>query len=186
MTRSEEGHPVRVWPALGAIGARQGADRRDVVVIVDALRASATVIAALQVGARRVIPVRSVREASAYLVNPDYRVAGERGGARLAQFHYGNSPSEILAHEAEIAGRLLVLTTSNGTQCMSAALPGATSVLVGSVVNAAAVASAALALARYHGCGITLVAAGLEASLLTRTPLALRCWRGGWSEGVRC
>ena len=132
------------------------------MVIVDALRASATVVAALQVGARRVIPVLSVREANTYLADPDYRVAGERGGARLAQFHYGNSPSEILKNRADIAGRLLVLTTSNGTRCMNAALPRATGVLVGSVVNAAAVAGVALALARHQGCGITLVAAGLE------------------------
>ena len=162
MTTSEPGHLVHVWPALGVSGARQGANRGDVVVIVDALRASATVVAALQVGARRVIPVLSVWEANAYLADPDYRVAGERGGARLAQFHYGNSPSEMLKHRADITGRLLVLTTSNGTRCMNAALPRAAHVLVGSVVNAAAVAGVALTLARHQGCGITLVAAGLE------------------------
>jgi 2-phosphosulfolactate phosphatase len=162
MTTSEQKHMVHVWLALGVDGARQGADRRDVVVIVDALRASATVVVALHVGARRVIPVLSVQEANAYLHDPDYRVAGERGGARPSQFHFGNSPSEILKHRADIAGRLLILTTSNGTRCMNAALPRAAGVLVGSVGNAAAVAGAALAMARHRGRGITLVAAGLE------------------------
>lgn len=162
MITSDQGYTVRVWIALGVAGAKRGVDRGDVVVIVDALRASATVVAALQVGARQVIPVLSVQEANAYLTDPDYRVAGERGGARLTQFHYGNSPSEILEHRADIVGRRLVLTTSNGTRCMNAALPRAACVLVGSVVNAGAVAGAALAQARHHERGITLVAAGLE------------------------
>ena len=148
-------------------------------MIVDALRASTTVVAALEVGATRVIPVLTVQEANGYLGKPGYRVAGERGGARLDQFHYGNSPSEMCAHKEEIAGRVVVLTTSNGTRCMNAALPGAASLLAGSVVNASALASMALALAQRHRCGITLVAAGLEGKPAVEDAFAvgLLAWR---------
>jgi 2-phosphosulfolactate phosphatase len=132
-----------------------------VVVIVDALRASVTVATGLRVGAQRVLPVLTVEEAEAYLGDPGYRLAGERGGAKLPHFHFGNSPTEILAHGDEIEGRVLVVTTSNGTRCVNAALGGA-AILVGSTVNARACAEAALELAQAHGADVTLVAAGLH------------------------
>ena len=152
---------ARVWLEVGASGAGRGAERGDVVVIIDALRASVTVAAGLRVGAQRVLPVLTVEEADAYLDHPGYRLAGERGGAKVPHFHFGNSPTEILNHGTEIAGRVLVVTTSNGTRCVNAALGGA-AVLVGSTVNARAVAQAARELALAHGADVTLVAAGLH------------------------
>ena len=56
---------------------------------------------------------------------------------------------------------MLVLTTSNGTRCIDAAVHEAADVLAGSTVNARAVAGAAFALAEAQGTGISLVAAGL-------------------------
>jgi phosphosulfolactate phosphohydrolase-like enzyme len=153
---------VRVWPELGASGAARGAGRGDVVVIVDALRASVTIVAGLEAGAARVLPVLTVQEAESHLGDPRYRLAGERGGAKLPQFHFGNSPTEILAHRAEVEGRVLVVTTSNGTRCVNAALGGATAILVGSTVNASAVAGAAWKLAQERGADVTLLAAGLR------------------------
>ena len=153
--------PVRAWLELGPLGAASGGSRGDVVVIIDALRASVTVAAGLQAGARRVIPVLTVEEARAYLGDAGYRVAGERGGAKLPEFDFGNSPTEILAHRSEVSGRALVLTTSNGTRCVNAALDGAAAVLIGSAVNASAAAHAALSLAKAQDRDVTLVAAGL-------------------------
>jgi 2-phosphosulfolactate phosphatase len=159
---SEPQRPLRVWIELGAQGAGRGAERGDVVVIVDALRASVTISAALRAGARKVIPVLTVQEAERYLPDPGYRVAGERGGAKLSHLHYGNSPTEIWAHRDEVEGRTLVLTTSNGTRCVNAALGGAAAVLAGSTINAQVVARAVVAQAGRAGCGATLVAAGLN------------------------
>jgi phosphosulfolactate phosphohydrolase-like enzyme len=159
---------VRIWADLGEAGARRGAERGDVVVIIDALRASTTIIVALEAGARQVIPVLTVKEANAYLADPTCRVAGERGGARLPQFHYGNSPTEIWARRRQVARRALVLTTSNGTRCVHAALEGSTAMLggplallAGAPINARAVARAAAALAQEGRCDVTLVAVGL-------------------------
>lgn len=150
-----------VWPELGQDGARRGAERGDVVVIMDALRASVTIIAALHAGATHVRPVLTVPEAENYRCDAQHRVAGERNGARLPHFHYGNSPTEILAHQADIAGRALVLTTSNGTRCTLAAL-GAAAILIGAPINARACAQAAFERAQAARCGITLVAVGIN------------------------
>ncbi len=152
--------PIHVRGEVGAQGAALGSARGDVVVVVDALRASATITAALVAGARRVIAVRTVEEAVTYLDDPHCRVAGERGGKRLRELHYGNSPTEILRHRHELIGRTLVLTTSNGTRCIDAALPGVYRLLVGSTVNATAVARTALTLAQTGGRQITLVNVG--------------------------
>jgi phosphosulfolactate phosphohydrolase-like enzyme len=153
---------VPIWPELGAPGARRGADRGDVVVVVDALRASVTIIAALRAGVRRVMPVLTVEEANAYLDDDGCLVAGERGGARLPQFDYGNSPTELWDARQDLAGRTLILTTSNGTRCVQAALGGGAGVLIGAAVNASAVADQAWSLACRLEAGITIVAAGLR------------------------
>ena len=142
-----------------AAGAEAAARRGDVVIIVDALRASVTVAAALKVGASRVIPVPSVEAAMAYLACPGCLVAGERGGARIPSFDYGNSPLELLRLEDTLGGRALILTTSNGTRCVAAA-SGASALLVGSLPNLSAVSEAALISARELDRDITVVATG--------------------------
>ena len=158
---SDRQHQAGIWLELGPPGALRGAERRDVVVILDALRASVTVMAGLEAGAQRVVPVLTVEQANHYLERPGYLVAGERGGKQVPGFHFGNSPTEILAHRDQVQDQVLVVTTSNGTRCVNAALEGASAVLVGSTVNAAAVSRAAFSLARDHACDVTLVAAGL-------------------------
>jgi phosphosulfolactate phosphohydrolase-like enzyme len=158
---SQAGSSPRIRFEWGAHGASRGAARGDLVLLIDALRASVTIMAALRAGAARVVPVGSVDAARAYQGRPGYLIAGERGGAKLPRFHYGNSPSEILAHASDVAGHVLVLTTSNGTQAVSAALGGATGLLAGSTVNATVAADALIQHASAHGCDITLVGAGL-------------------------
>lgn len=153
---------MRVAFEIGARGAARAAARDDVLVVVDALRASATIIAALQAGARRVLPVRTVAEAEAYLGAPGYLVAGERGGAKPSTFDLGNSPVQIMAHSAQVADRTVVLTTSNGTRCVDAARGGAAGLLIGSTLNARAVADAAMAYATEQERDITVLAAGLD------------------------
>jgi phosphosulfolactate phosphohydrolase-like enzyme len=152
----------RVWLEAGADGARRAGQRGNVIVIIDALRASATIVAGLRAGAKCVIPVLTVEETLKYQSDPAYRLAGERGGVKLPHFDFGNSPTEIVAHRAEVSGRVLVVTTSNGTRCVHAALPNAAAVLIGSTVNAGAVALAAHLQACQQTTDVTLVAAGLD------------------------
>jgi len=148
---------------LGSHGVARAAERGDVIVIIDALRASTTIACGLAAGARRVIPVLTIEEALELRRRPDHLVAGERGGVKVSGFDFGNSPMEMLEHRSELAGRALILTTSNGTRCVQAASRGrAAAILVAGMPNATAAARTAVRLAMEAGCDITLVAAGLD------------------------
>ena len=138
---------------LGAGAAMTAARRGDVVVVIDALRASSTIVTALAHGLRSVRPVTSVDECVGELT------AGERGGKQVPQLTLDNSPLSFL--DGSHLGKALVLTTSNGTECLHAAAscPGAVT-LVGSLLNAEAVARSALQLAQSRGCDISLICAG--------------------------
>jgi 2-phosphosulfolactate phosphatase len=151
---------MKVQAEGGEAGAACAAARGDVVVVVDALRASVSITAALAAGAQRVIPVQTVEQARAYCAKPGFLVAGERGGVQVPGFDYGNSPSELLRHADQLARQALVLTTSNGTRCIEAARRGASAVLAGSLPNADAVIRAARHLASARARDVTLVAAG--------------------------
>ncbi|RLG75361.1 MAG: hypothetical protein DRO12_05625 [Thermoprotei archaeon] len=112
----------------------------DSLVVVDALRFSATVALALSLGIERVIPVRSVEEARKYSGKPGYLVAIEVGGAKQPGADIGNSPTELI--ELFRRGKLkeckiLVIRTSSGAQAVAKARElGFGSVFVASFVNA--------------------------------------------------
>jgi 2-phosphosulfolactate phosphatase len=154
---------MKVFLKVGVPGAREAAARGDVVVVIDALRASVTITSALFVGAVKVIPVLTVAEARAYLDREGYLVAGERGGVQIEGFHFGNSPTELWRQAAEVKGKTLVLTTSSGTRCVEAAQEGrVAAVLTGALPNATALAQAAFDLAGQQGRDVSLIAAGFD------------------------
>jgi len=165
---------VNVFLKVGAPGAREAAARGDVVVVIDALRASVTITSALVVGAVKVIPVLTVAEARAYLDREGYLVAGERGGVQIEGFHFGNSPTELWRQAAEVRGKTLVLTTSSGTRCVDAAQEGAGAVLSGALPNATALAQAAFDLAGERGRELSLVAAGFNGQATVEDLFAAR------------
>ncbi|MFT5512633.1 MAG: 2-phosphosulfolactate phosphatase [Bacteroidia bacterium] len=101
------------------------------VVVIDILRATSTICAALHNGAKSVIPVVSVEDALSYK-SSDCLVAGERNGEKADGFDFGNSPLEY--SKEVIQNREVVLTTTNGTKCIHAALK-ADEILVGSFFN---------------------------------------------------
>lgn len=142
----------RVFLELGVAGAMRARQRGDLVIVVDAIRASTTIIRCLELGAREVIPVVSAGELRGEVT------IGERGGSKLPFADFDNSP--IGLNEKVIRGKSVVITTTNGTECIQAAKGEHNMVLVGSLTNASAVARAAVAWATSKGCGISLVAAG--------------------------
>ena len=138
---------------LGASAALAAASRGDVIVIVDALRASSTIVTALANGMSGVRPVTSVDACVGDVT------AGERGGHRVSQLQFDNSPRAFA--DGALRGRELVLTTTNGTECLQAAASNPQAyTLVGALLNATAVAQAALARARSDHRNITIVCAG--------------------------
>jgi 2-phosphosulfolactate phosphatase len=107
-------------------------------VVIDVIRATSTMAVALANGARSVRPVAGVDEAFALREqNPGALLAGERGGQALPGFDLGNSPREMTPER--VAGRDLIVTTTNGTQAL-AACHGARGVLTASLLNLEAAA----------------------------------------------
>lgn len=130
-----------------------------VVLVVDVLRASTSIAAALHNGARAVIPLQGVDEAitrARSLERSEVLLAGERKMAPIAGFQLGNSPREFAAEV--VGGKIIVMTTSNGSAVFSSTL-GASEVLVGSFANYSAVLAWLRAAAR-AGKSITIVCAG--------------------------
>ncbi len=111
-----------------------------VCVVFDVLRATSTILTALNNGARRVWPVADIAEARALRESrlPDALLGGERGGQRIDGFDLGNSPREYTA--ATVAGRDLIMTTTNGTVALRACASSG-EVHVGSLLNLDALAA---------------------------------------------
>ena len=103
--------------------ARQDVGGRTVFV-VDILRATTTIAAALHHGATAVIPVPTPDAArQAALARPGALLAGERNCERIPGFDLGNSPLEMRART--VGGRTVVLCTTNGTGAFAAAATAA-------------------------------------------------------------
>jgi len=101
---------------FSALGIPEEGLKGKVVVVIDVLRACSTITTALANGARAVVPVGDMDEASrmADALDPETTVlGGERGGKQIDGYDAGNSPTEY--GPEVVAGKTVVLTTSNGT-----------------------------------------------------------------------
>jgi 2-phosphosulfolactate phosphatase len=108
-----------------------------VVVIIDVFRATSTIAAALDNGARCVVPVATVEEClSLGSELPDSITAGERDGKIAPGLQYGNSPLEY--PPSFVTGKTLVLTTTNGTRLLHM-VRDADTIITGSFLNLTAV-----------------------------------------------
>jgi len=110
------------------------------VVVIDALRATSTMIEAFENGCAAFIPVLTVEEAKrkvAECAKPDFSLGGERGGRMVEGFQFGNSPRDYPADK--VCGKTVVMTTTNGTRALVAAR-GAAKVLIGAFMNRTALA----------------------------------------------
>lgn len=88
-------------------------------VVIDVLRASTTIIAALDNGAKEVIPVNTVEFAvkvSGGMFGGHTLLCGERNAQKIEGFALGNSPSEYTRQV--INGKSLVYYTTNGTKAI--------------------------------------------------------------------
>lgn len=138
--------------------ASRAVRRGDVIIVIDVLRCSSTIIAALANGAKGIIPAKTLREARAYRQeHPEFILAGERRGMKPRGFDLGNSPLEFSPET--IKGKHIVLTTTSGTMAISSAKNGRRT-LIGALLNVKAVAEAAMKIAEKQQIGISLVLAG--------------------------
>lgn len=128
----------------------------DTVIVVDILRMTTTSAVLMSRGLSELYVVADETEARDLANDKKALLLGERGGLPLEGFDGGNSPLEYL--QKDLKGKRAVLCTSNGSKAVEAA-SNARQVLLGSTVNAAAVAQEALGLAEKS---ITILCAGLS------------------------
>ena len=122
-------------------------------VVVDVLRATSTIAQALASGYRRVLCCSDLDEARALRRElPDSLVGGERNAVRIEDFDVGASPREFLGARAET----LILSTTNGTRAILETARRCERVILGSLLNLAAVGRAV------GDDGVVVVCAGFE------------------------
>lgn len=108
------------------------------VVIIDILRATSTIAAALKNGAKSIIPVDSVADCIKLGKQLEVITAGERNGKIAEGLQYGNTPLQYTREF--INGKTLVLTTTNGTKLLHLALAAnAKDIITGAFSNISAV-----------------------------------------------
>jgi 2-phosphosulfolactate phosphatase len=128
-----------------------------VCIVVDVLRASSTIVTLFERGCPQVLLAGSVAEGRRLAREGGLLLSGERNGLPPAGFDLGNSPAELQG--MDLAGRAVVLTTSNGTGALRR-VAGAPAVLVGCFINGRACCDAALEIAAESGADLAVVCAG--------------------------
>ena len=124
-------------------------------IVVDVIRATSTIAQALSSGYRRVLCVPEIEQARALRAElSDSVVGGERDAVRIDGFDVGASPREFLE---PLAGTL-VLSTTNGTRSIVTAAERCDEVLIGSLLNLAAVVRAATE----RGKDVAVICAGYK------------------------
>jgi len=128
------------------------------VVIIDVLRASSTIITALANGCRGFIPILSpdqAKEKAQQFEKENVLLGGEREGIKIEGFDLGNSPREY-KREA-VKNRTIIFSTTNGVKTLEM-VKSAYRIIIGSFLNLQAVCNYC---ANYKG-DILLICAGKE------------------------
>lgn len=123
---------LEVVPTAGEIRHDQMHNR--VVIVIDVLRASSTIVTALGRGFTSVIPVATAEQALA-LRGDSTVLAGEHYCQKHPSFDLNNSPTALCSKE--YANKQLILCTTNGTRALEQARQ-APVLLVGCLLNATA------------------------------------------------
>jgi 2-phosphosulfolactate phosphatase len=127
-------------------------------IVIDVIRATTTMVQALASGYERVFCTAEVEDARKLREELGEGVlGGERNAVRIPGFDLGNSPREYL----EPRGEALILSTTNGTRAVVSAAQRCDRVLVGSLLNLAAVVETAGS----AGEDVVVVCAGVQATL---------------------
>lgn len=106
-----------------------------IVVLVDILRATTTICAAVGNGVEAIIPVATHDEARR-LKSEGFLVASERDGVQVDFADFGNSAFSFTRDA--VGGKTLVYCTTNGTRALDMA-KSASSIVIGAFINISAV-----------------------------------------------
>ncbi len=120
-------------PALSEFIQTRG---NSIVVVVDILRATTSMVSALAHGAKSVIPVSTIEKAMELKKN-GFPVAAERDGSLLSFADHGNSALEYM--NGKVKGEKLIFSTTNGTMAIQTGKDFG-EVLIGAFSNLSAIA----------------------------------------------
>lgn len=128
---------VNVYATHNSVEEKDIKDK--LVVVVDVLRATSTIITSIDNGCKEVIPVVDIEEAMEMSRNYEREtcfLAGERNALMIEGFDLSNSPAEYTKDVVE--DKSIIFTTTNGTKAIRRA-EGAKQVVLGALINAKAV-----------------------------------------------
>lgn len=126
------------------------------VIVIDVLRATSTIVTALNHGCRAVIPIITVEEAftqAQQLAADTFLLGGERKGIKVEGFDLGNSPLEY--NQQTVENKIILFSTTNGTRAIRRG-EKAKRILICSFLNISSVAQMAV---NYQD-NITIICAG--------------------------
>lgn len=130
-----------------------------VCVVIDVLRATTVIATLFDRQCPCVYVAASHETARDFARAHGYVLCGETAGYKVADFDYGNSPSEF-AH-MDFKDRPVVLSTTNGTKA-TAMVADAQKVYLGAAINRANTAKAAWEAAEEAGNDIVIVCSGTD------------------------
>lgn len=144
---------------VGAAGAHRAAERGDLCIIVDVLRASTSIIAAFMGGIKSI----HLGDNASFDVAPNEITAGEQNCIKIPHFTYGNSPEDLL-HTTH-KGRELHFFSTNGIPSIKSCIPYQVPVLIGAIINADEVGNLAKDTAMNLDLNISIILAGYKGTL---------------------
>ncbi len=106
--------------------------KNSIAVVIDILRSTTSIIAALDHGVKSIIPVSSKAEAEV-MKHEGYLLAGEEDGQKLSFADFGNSADEFWRDD--IIGKEIVYSTGNGTKAFRLTREEADKVVIGGFPN---------------------------------------------------
>jgi 2-phosphosulfolactate phosphatase len=114
------------------------------VIVIDVLRATSTMVTALANGCQSIIPVLSPEDAiETRLTLPGSLLGGERSALPIEGFDLGNSPFDYVPEK--VGGKRVIITTTNGTRAIRDA-SAAPKIWMASFLNMQSIVSAILQL----------------------------------------
>lgn len=150
---------VEVLPSAGTPVLPYLEDK--LVIVIDVLRATSTMVTALANGCQALIPVLTPEEALEKRMEiPGALLGGERRAMRIEGFDLGNSPFDYAPEK--VGGKRVIMTTTNGTRAIRAAAE-AKAVWMASFLNLESVVEAIFRLReRVQLDGVVVFCAGTE------------------------
>ncbi len=141
----------------------------DVAIVIDVLRMTSTASQLFAQGLHKLVVVADIEQARLLAAQNKALLLGERGGKKLPGFDGGNSPLEH--RDKNLSKQQAVLCTSNGSKATELAAT-TEHLLLGAIINAAAVAQKALQLAKDS---ILLICAGTNGQVSLDDVLGAAC-----------